>query len=112
MRTCQLRRCDEDLNYAVLYLQHFREHCKEEFDSRKGLRAKDLFIGDLVLLRDTKLEFQHSCKLDFRASGPYRIADPVRGKGTYFPKELNEPRLQGTFTENRLKKFHLRPQGT
>lgn len=59
MRACQLRRRDEDLTYVVPYLQHSREHGKEKFDTRKSLRAKDLNIGDLVLLRDTKLRFQH-----------------------------------------------------
>ena len=106
MRARQLQQRDEDLEEAVLHLRRSREHGKEEFNARKQLRSGELNIDDLVLLHDTKLRYQFSHKLDFRWLGPYRIADLVRDKGTYFLEKLNGVRLQGTFAGNRLKFFH------
>ena len=113
MQAKQLQRRDKDLEEAVFHLRRSREQGKEEFDARKRLRSKELNIGDLMLLHDTKLRYQFSHKLDFRWLGPYRIAELVRDKGTYFLKELNGIRLSGTFAENRLKFFHAcRPADT
>lgn len=66
-------------------------------DSRKHLRTREVNVGDLVLRNDRKLKLQHSYKLNFQGTGPYRIADLVRGKEIYFLKELNGPRPQRTF---------------
>ena len=59
-------------------------------------------------MHDTKPKYQFSHKLDFRWIGPYRIADLVRDKRTYFFEELNSTQLQGIFAGNQLKFFHVR----
>ena len=108
MRARQLQRRDEDLQEAALYLRRSREQGKDNFDSQKRLRVKELNVRDLVLLHDTKLKYQYSHKLDYRWLGPYQLADLVRDKRTYLLKELDGARLQGTYTRNRLKFFYTR----
>ena len=107
MRARQLQWRDKDLQEATLHLQRSRKQEKEEFNARKQLRIKELNIGDLVLLHNTKLKFQFSHKLDFRWTGMYRIANFVEDKRIYFLEELNGARLQGTFAGNWLKFFHV-----
>lgn len=112
MQARQLQRQDEDLEEAALYLRRSREQGKEEFDPRRRLQSKDSNTGDLVLLHNTKLEYQFSHKLDFRWIGPYQITGLVRDKKTYFIEKLDGARLQETYTGNRLKFFHLRDPST
>ena len=100
MRACQLQRRDKDFQEAALYLRRSREQGKDNFDSRKRLQVKELNVGDLVLLHDTKLKYQYSHKLDYRWLGPYRLADLVRDKGTYLLEKLDGARLQGTYAGN------------
>ena len=108
MRARQLQRRDKDLQEAALYLRRSREQDKDNFDSRKRLRVKNLNVGDLVLLHNTKLKYQYSHKLDYCWLRPYRLADLVRDKGTYLLEELDGARLQSTYAGNRLKFFYTR----
>ena len=71
MRVRQLQRRDEDLQEAALYLRRLREQGKDNFNSQKHLRVKELNVGDLVLLHDTKLKYQYSHKLDYCWLRPY-----------------------------------------
>lgn len=49
-----------------------------------------------------------SIKLAVKWLGPYRIAEVVPEKGTYFLKELNGTRLKGSIAGNQPKRFHYR----
>lgn len=109
MRARQIQRRDEDLEEAALYLQRSRLQGKDTFDESHKVRPEDdLSEGDMILLHDTKLDNQHSAKLSFRWTGPYRIAEAINEKGTYKLSELDGTLLAGTYAGNRLKKFHVR----
>ncbi|EPE32801.1 hypothetical protein GLAREA_07935 [Glarea lozoyensis ATCC 20868] len=47
-------------------------------------------------------------KLGYRWLGPFRVARVVPNKRTYFLKELDRTRLNGTFASRRLKIFRKR----
>ena len=81
---------------------------KERHDLKHDIREKELAIGSIVLLHDTRREKDMSRKLSFKWLGPYRICDAVKDKGTYMLEELDGSRLAGTFAGDRLKKFHPR----
>ena len=106
MRARQLQRRDEDLEEATLYLQQMCLEGKEQHDLKHGIREKELAVGSIVLLHDTRRKKDMSRKLSFKWLGPYRIIDAVKDKGTYMLEELDESRLAGTFAGDRLKRFH------
>ena len=108
MRARQLQRRDEDMEEATLLLQRMRMQGKDLFDDSHRIREEPLAVDDLVLLYDSQREANMSIKLAFKWLGPYRIAEVVPEKGTYFLKELNGTRLKGTIAGNRLKRFHSR----
>ena len=81
---------------------------KERDNEKHGIRDEELAIGSIVLLHDTRRKKDMSQKLAFKWLGPYRIYNAVGEKGTYMLEEPNGSRLAGTFTGDRLKKFHPR----
>lgn len=82
MRARQLQRRDEDLEEATLHLRRMRLEGKEWHDLKYGIRDKELEIGTIVILHDTRREEDMSRKLSFKWLGPYRICDAVKDKGT------------------------------
>lgn len=71
MRICQLQHRDKDLEEAILQLQCIRLKEKEWHDLKYGIHNKELAIGSIILLYDTRCEKDISCKLSFKWLRPY-----------------------------------------
>ena len=83
---------------------------KERHDLKHDIREKELAIGSIVLLYDTRYKKDMSHKLSFKWLGPYQICDADKDKGTDILEELDRLQLADAFAGDRLKKFHLRQQ--
>jgi RNase H-like domain found in reverse transcriptase/Integrase zinc binding domain len=112
LRALQLRRRDEDVDEASLRLRRMREQAKEQFDETHIIREKELEVGNLVLLYNSrnKTNFSRKAKFSFRWLGPYKISHVTTQMGSYHLEELDGTRLVGTYAGNRLKLFHERLQ--
>ena len=108
LRAQQLERRDSDVEAALLRIRRLRSRGKEYFDNTHNIREGDFEVGMLVLLYNTKLEKRYDVKLDFRWTGPYKIAVAHPDKGTYQLQELDGTMLQGTMPGRRLKRFTQR----
>ncbi len=107
MRARQLQRRDEDVEEATLHLQRICLERKEWHDLKHGIRKKELAVGSIVLLYDTRREKSMSRKLAFTWLSPYQIFDEVRDKGMYILEKLDGSQLAGIFAGDRLKEVHL-----
>ena len=83
---------------------------KAVFDRDRQLRTKQLEVGDLVLLFNSKDQDSRARakKLDDRWGGPYRVQAIPEDSTFYFLEELDGTHLAKTFAGNRLKKFFSR----
>lgn len=63
-------------------------------------------MRQVVLLYDTERKKDMSWKVSLRWLRPYKICNAVKDKGTYLLEELDGSYLAGTFSDNKLKKFH------
>ncbi len=66
MRTRQLHRRNKDLEKATLHLQHMRLERKERHDPKHGIRKKELAVGGIVALHDTRRDKEMSRNLAFK----------------------------------------------
>ena len=80
---------------------------KERHDDKHSICVKELTVGQVVLLHDTRREKDMSRNMFFKWLGPYRVCDAVKDKGTYMLKEFDGFRLSGMFAGDRLRYFTL-----
>jgi hypothetical protein len=101
---------EEDLEEAKAYLRRMRERKARYHDARANIRHAPLEEGDLVLLYRSQMAMDMSRrhKLAHKWLGPYVIKTAFPAKGTYILREPHGARLRGTFSGDRLKKFHTR----
>ena len=63
-----------------------------------------------MLLHNTRLDKQHTDKLEDRWLGPYRVVE-ITKHGTHVLEELDGTPMSGTAPPNRVKKFYPREYG-
>ncbi len=82
---------------------------KDNFDSIYRLRNDEFKIGDIILIFDSAAAINISTfkKLNYRQIRLYRIikSDPL--KEIYKVSELDGVIFRDTYTDNRLKRFHV-----
>ena len=110
IRARALESREEDLEEAKAYLRRMRERKARYHDARANIRHAPLEEGDLVLLYRSQMAMDMSRrhKLAHKWLGPYVIKTAFPAKGTYILREPHGARLRGTFSGDRLKKFHTR----
>ena len=105
LRIRQLAKLPEDLHKAAETLLKHRFRSKQQFERKffKTLRTKDFNPGDLVLIRNSKVEKNLDRKSDPRYIGPF-VVERVAWKGSYVLKELD-----GTVLHSHVAGFRLAP---
>ena len=106
LRVRQLKKHDQDIKRAANTLKTARFKSKEQFEKRfiKKLQKESYKPGELVLMRNTRVETGLDRKTKPRYLGPYEVERKTRG-GAYI---LNE--LDGTpYPQNNVAAFRLLP---
>lgn len=97
LRIRQLAKRDSDLEQAAEVLRQSRLRSKEEFERRYARRIKKSVFqpGDLVLIRNTRIEKELNRKTKPRYLGPFEVVRQTQA-GSYVVKELDgSTRSQG-----------------
>ena len=112
-RLRQLLRHTEDVENARDYLKRNRDKTVELHNERhqRSQMHRDLTVGDLVLVRNSKQDQTHVVRREARYLGPYRIVGITQGN-TYELAELDgspirDPNLK--VGHNRIRRFFSRP---
>jgi hypothetical protein len=105
LRIRQLERRPEDLEQAAETLKKSRFKSKEQFERRyaKRLRREVYQAGDLVLVRNTRIEKELNRKTKPRYLGPYKVERRTQG-GSYVLSEMD-----GTISRRGIAAFRLLP---
>ncbi|KAG2045892.1 hypothetical protein BDR06DRAFT_900062 [Suillus hirtellus] len=105
LRIRQLERHPEDLEQAAETLKKARFKSKEQFEKRysKRLRREAYQPGDLVLVRNTRIEKELNRKTKPRYLGPYKVERQTQG-GSYVLSEMD-----GTISRRGVAAFRLLP---
>jgi transposase InsO family protein len=105
LRIQQLSKHDDDIKQAAEMLYHSRFKSKLEFERRfqKRLWRGEYYPGDLVLVRNTRIEKELDRKTKPRYLGPYEVVRRTKG-GSYVLKELD-----GTLSRRGVAAFRLLP---
>ncbi|KZP15611.1 hypothetical protein FIBSPDRAFT_749873 [Athelia psychrophila] len=105
LRIRQLERHEEDIGNAAAVLREARFRSKAQFERRfeKKLRHKFYQPGDLVIVRNSKIEVTLNKKHQPRYLGPFEVDRRTKG-GSYVLKELD-----GTFIRKGVAAFRLYP---
>jgi hypothetical protein len=104
LRARQLAKHPEDVERAAEILHKSRFSSKKQFEERFIKRlARELHKpGDLVLMRNSKIEMSHNRKAFQRYLGPYEIEERTM-KNNYRLKELDGTKLTGIGTVARFR---------
>ena len=94
LRIRQLQKRPTDIAAAAETLRKSRFTSKAQFEKRfhKRLTRKVYCPGELVLVRNTAIEFSHDRKHKPRYLGPYEVVERAPG-GAYILKELDGTHL-------------------
>lgn len=105
LRIQQLERHDEDIAKAASVLREARFRSKAQFERRfeKQMRHKFYEPGDLVIVRNSKIDKSLNKKHKPRYLGPFEVDRRTQG-GSYVLKELD-----GTFIRKGVAAFRLYP---
>jgi len=105
LRICQLQKRPEDLEKAAESLIKARFRSKAQFERRfmRRLRRAPLKVGDLVLIRNTRIEQEMNRKHKPRYLGPY-ILRQERKSGSWAISELD-----GTPSRTSVAGFRILP---
>ena len=105
LRIRQLRKLDEDVEQASRTLVKSRLKTKVEFEKRfhRRLWRSEHQPGDLVLVRNTRIEKELDRKTKPRYLGPFEVVRRTQG-GSYVLKELD-----GTISRRGIAAFRLLP---
>ncbi|KZP17248.1 hypothetical protein FIBSPDRAFT_747428 [Athelia psychrophila] len=105
LRIRQLERHDEDISNAAAVLREARFQSKAQFEKRFEKKLSHQFYqpGDLVIVRNSKIEKSLNKKHKPRYIGPFEV-DRRRQGGSYVLKELD-----GTFIRKSVAAFRLYP---
>jgi transposase InsO family protein len=105
LRIKQLSKLPEDLDKAAETLLKHRFASKIQFEKKffKTLRTKDFHPGDLVLIRNSKVEKNLNKKSQPRYVGPF-VVERIARKGSYVLRELD-----GTILHSHVAGFRLAP---
>lgn len=110
LRIRQLHKHENDLEQAAETLRKARFKSKEQFNKRyiRRLQLKDYEPGDLVLVRNSRLESTiNRFKTQPRYIGPYEVHRKTKG-GSYVLKELDGTQIAERFAAFRLLKYIYR----
>jgi transposase InsO family protein len=97
LRIRQLAKRESDLEQAAEVLHQSRLRSKEEFERRYARRIRKTIFqpGDLVLIRNTRIEKELNRKTKARYLGPYEVVRQTKA-GSYVVRELDgSTRSQG-----------------
>jgi hypothetical protein len=105
LRIRQLERRPEDLEHAAMVLKKARFKSKAQFEHKFRLRLqrKGFLPGELVLVRNTRVEKELNRKTKPRYLGPFIVERQTKG-GSYVPREMN-----GTLSRRGVAAFRLVP---
>ncbi|KIY48500.1 hypothetical protein FISHEDRAFT_30873, partial [Fistulina hepatica ATCC 64428] len=103
LRIRQLMKHQEDLDRATGILKKSRFRSKAQFERRfeAKLCKEDFDEGELVLVRNSRIEMELNRKSKPRYLGPYEVERRNTG-GAYELKELDGTRINYRFAANRL----------
>jgi len=107
-RARQLERKEEDVREAQENIRKSRLRNKGYFDKNRCERVDQIEVRDLVLLYNSIRDKQWSQKLSNKWLAPYRIGQIAQDRGTYLLEELDGLKLEGIFTGDHVRRFHLR----
>ena len=110
LRIQQLEKRPEDLAKAAAQITRHRLDSKAQFEKRFAhrLRKEPIQAGDLVLLRNNRIEKEMNRKSKPRWMGPYEVYRQTKG-GSYVLKEMDGAISRRGVAANRL--LHYRPRG-
>ena len=105
VRIQQLQKKPEDIRKAAVTLKKARMRSKEQFERKfeRRMRKEVFSPGDLVLIRNSRVEQEANCKSKPRYLGPYKIYRQTKG-GSYVLQELD-----GAFLRQAIAAFRLLP---
>ena len=105
LRIRQLEKRPEDIAQAAAVIQRSRFRSKEHFEKIFNKRIKNYVFkkGDLVLIRNSRVEKELDKKTKPRYLGPYEIYKQTNG-GSYVIKELN-----GAISRRGIAQFRIIP---
>lgn len=106
LRIRQLEKRPEDMDRAADVLRKSRLTSKSQFEKRFAFRIKQETFqkGDLVLVRNTRIEKELNRKTKPRYLGPYEVVRQTQ-KGSYVVKELDGSVSRSGIAAFRLLKY-------
>jgi len=109
LRIRQLSRHEEDIAVAAENLRNARFRSKEQFERRyhKRLVQGEYNSGQLVLVRNLRIELEHGRKTKPRYLGPYEVVRKTKG-GSYILKEMDGTNMRQGFAAFRLLPYITR----
>jgi transposase InsO family protein len=109
LRIRQLSKRPEDMAKAASTIAKSRYRSKAQFEKRFGRRLSNRVYkeGDLVLVRNSRVELELSRKTEKRYNGPFEIIRQTKG-GSYVVKELDGTAMRKGIAPWRLIPYYSR----